>query len=89
MKKREKNKPQENQVMHNAITSHPLTDVQPVPQQGLMAPGQFLPSLCSECHVLGYGMSSLWPVWVNRPGHAPPRLLCTCFLAEHGKLKTP
>ena len=52
--KRERNKPQERQVMHNAIAHHPLIDAQSVPEQQLAPPGQLPPDYILS--MMSYGM---------------------------------
>ena len=68
--KRERNKTQEKQVMHNAIAHHPLTDA----RAAIRPSRPTTPSLYTERDVLWYGIS-LWLVRVSCPGSAPSQLL--------------
>jgi len=64
-----------NQVIHNAIAHHPLTDAhQPVPRQQSPAPPPAAPSLYAEHDVVWYGIS-LRPAGLSCPGCIPAQLL--------------
>lgn len=86
--KKERIKPQETHVMHNTTAHHSLTDAQPIPKQWSAALGQLPPvyllsmMFCDVEYPSGQLGSAL-------PALLPPGFLCTCLLAEHGKLKKP
>lgn len=69
------------------VAHHLLTDAQPVPHQCVICPSEI--SLVYILGVMFYGME--YPF--GQFGSAllavlPPGFLCTCSLAEHGKLKS-
>ena len=68
--KRERNKPQERHMMHNATAHHPLIDA-----RAAICPSQPAPPSSYTGHdALWYGIA-LWLVRVSCPGHAPSQLL--------------
>lgn len=69
--------------MHNAIAHHQLNDTQTVPEQQSPPPSHVPPVYILT--MMFYGVE--YPFGSLRSAVLPPTFLCTCLLAEHGKLE--
>lgn len=78
MRENEKENPRE--TNDNTIAPHSLTDTQLIPKQ-LSGPSGQLPPVYDEYGVQWNGIPAVLDV-------LPPHFLYSCFLAEHGTLKS-